>query len=499
MMKWHKWLGLLFAFFLLMFSLSGILLNHRRAIASVDAPRSLLGSAYSYDNWNSGSVKGSFRLSADSILLYGGNGIWLTDSLHSAFAPFTKGFKDGADNNIVNRVVRTAPGEVFAVSTFDLYRLESSTGEWINLSGQIDSRERFSDIEAQGDSLVLMTRSQLYVSTAPYHDFRQVELPAPENYRKEASWFRTAWTLHSGELFGIPGKIIVDILGVFTIILCVTGIILTVCPTVIKGRKRKGKDTKRSVSLFKGSMKWHNKLGAWFFVLFLIVVVSGMFLRPPLLISIIRAKSRPIPGTTLDSDNPWHDKLRCLRYDRYEKEWLFYSSDGFFRTRSLEAESHKLKKAPPVSVMGVTVLHQQDSIHWVVGSFSGIYKWNKQTGESFDLHTGLPYQPRRGGIPSFTNGVAGYCDSFAGKTIVFEYDRGAKVLEPEMQFSPMPDVFHSARMSLWHLSLEVHVGRIYIFLPGIAADLFVFLAGVITLVILITGYIVYKRRVKREK
>ncbi|NDV78960.1 PepSY-associated TM helix domain-containing protein [Dysgonomonas sp. 511] len=499
MKKWHKWLGLFFAIFMFMFALSGIFLNHRRAISSVDVPRSALGSTYSYDNWNKGSVKGSFKLSGDSILLYGGNGIWLTDSLHSSFIPFTKGIKSGADNNIINNIVKTSSGEIFSVSTFDIYRLNPASGEWISLSGLIDSRERFSDICVQGDSLVLMTRSHFYVSTSPYTAFSMIELPTPEGYKKEASWFRTLWTLHSGELFGMPGKIIVDIMGVFTIILCVTGVILTFCPKLIRRMKKKGKEAKKNKALFKTSLKWHNKLGSWFFAIFLIVVISGMFLRPPLLISIIRGKSKPIPGTMLDSDNPWHDKLRCIRYDTFENEWIFYSSDGFFQTKSLDIEPRKMKKSPPVSIMGVNVLNQQDSINWVVGSFSGIYRWNKQTGESFDYYTDKPYQSKRGGMPTFTNSVGGYSDDFADKTIVFEYGTGAKVIESGKQFTSMPDSFRNARMSLWHLSLEVHVGRIYTFLPGIIADLFVFISGILSLIILITGYIIYRKYHKRKK
>jgi hypothetical protein len=58
----------------------------------------------------------------------------------------------------------------------------------------------------------------------------------------------------------------------------------------------------------------------------------------------------------------------------------------------------------------------------------------------------------------------------------------------------MPGIFRQARMSLWHLALEVHVGRIYTFLPDIIAGLFVFIAGTLSLILLITGYISYRRR-----
>lgn len=499
MKKWHKWVGLLFCFFIFMFAVSGLFLNHRRAISSVDISRSALGSAYSYDNWNKGSIKGGFRLSPDSVLLYGGNGIWLTDSLHRDFMPFIQGFKSGADNQMVGNVMRTATNDIFAVTTFNLYQLEIQTGSWKDLSTHINADERFTDIAVLGDSLVLMTRSYVYVALPPYVDYQQIELHEPEGYEKKASLFRTMWMLHSGELFGIAGKVIVDIVGILTAILCVTGVILTFWPKLIKRKKSAGKDTRKSVSLFKGSLKWHNKVGAWFIILFLIVCISGMFLRPPLLIAIIRSKAKPIPGTMLDSSNPWHDKLRTLRYDDYANEWLFYSSEGFFKTKSLDAIPQKLKQSPPVSVMGVTIFMQQDSVNWIVGSFSGIYRWNKQTGNSTDCFTGKPYDRKPMGMPTVNNAVGGYCDLFNGKTIIFNYGSGAQVLEKDKSFAVMPDAFREARMSLWHLCLEVHVGRIYTFLPGIVADLFVFFSGVLYLIILITGYIIYRRHHRKKK
>lgn len=51
-----------------MFALSGLFLNHRRTIASVDVPHSVLGKAYSYDNWNKMAVKGYFKISVGASI-----------------------------------------------------------------------------------------------------------------------------------------------------------------------------------------------------------------------------------------------------------------------------------------------------------------------------------------------------------------------------------------------------------------------------------------------
>ncbi len=514
--KWHKWVGIFFAFFLFMSAFSGILLNHRRAISSIDIPRSILHSDYRYDNWNNGSVRNSIRLSSDSVLMYGNSGIWLTDAEHSFFQPFSQGLESGADNRTVSRIVRTSSDELFAATTFDLYRLES--GHWVNVSGLIDSRERFTDLAYHDNVLVLMTRSHVFVAEAPFLRFERKELLAPKDYKKEASLFRTMWTLHSGELFGITGKIVVDIIGVLVIVLCVTGVIIMFCPSLIKRKKRKGKEVWRHVRLIQKSFKWHHRLGAWFIVLFLLSCITGMFLRPPLLIAIVRTKTKPVPGSVLDSKNPWFDKLRTLRYDENNEDWILYSSDGFYQLKTLESVPEKILKSPPVSVMGLTVLEPADvpersvadsclttmdsvivstsANRWVVGSFSGIYYWDRQSGDSYDYHTGEKYVRKQGGMPTFSNAVSGYSADFEGKQIVFEYGGGAST---NGRFAEMPEIFEQGRMSLWHLCLEIHVGRIYSPILGIVSDLFVFLLGVVFLIILITGYIVYRRHFRKRK
>ena len=53
--KQHKWLGIGMSFFMLMFCLSGILLNHRSLIKDVDVSRKYLPSRYEFKNWNGDS------------------------------------------------------------------------------------------------------------------------------------------------------------------------------------------------------------------------------------------------------------------------------------------------------------------------------------------------------------------------------------------------------------------------------------------------------------
>jgi hypothetical protein len=99
--KYHKWFGVIFAYIILSFVFSGIILNHRNALSVIDVNRKLLPKEYRYQNWNNAAVKSTLRISSDSILIYGNIGIWLTDSSYSDFKNFSAGFPKGIDNRKV--------------------------------------------------------------------------------------------------------------------------------------------------------------------------------------------------------------------------------------------------------------------------------------------------------------------------------------------------------------------------------------------------------------
>jgi hypothetical protein len=158
--KYHKLAGLILAVFLILFSVSGIILNHRKAFSGIDISRKLLPIDFQYNNWNNASIKGSVTLSADSILLYGGCGIWQTDIRQSKFSKFTDGLKRGTDNQIVNRIIKTDNNEVYAITTFDFYKLNSED-IWENQTQKLGINERIGDMKFYNDTLVVITRSNL--------------------------------------------------------------------------------------------------------------------------------------------------------------------------------------------------------------------------------------------------------------------------------------------------------------------------------------------------
>ena len=497
--RWHKWIGLIIAPFLFVICLSGITMNHRNAISGIDIPRSILPKSYHFNSWNNVAAKATLKLNKDSILLFGASGIWLTDSINVSYQDFSQGLKKGADNRIVSNVVRTDFGNMFAATTYDLYIYNNKSLAWQNISDRVGCHERLTDIAVKGDSVVVVSRSNLYISLPPYTHFEKKELPAPQNYVEEVSLFRTIWLLHSGEIYGLVGKLIIDAMALVILVLSVTGFIITFYHKLIKKKKKQGLAV--DVSTLKNSYKLHNKLGWWLFPILIFIGGTGILLRPPLLITIIQMRVPPLCGSVIDSENPWNDRLRALCYDKYNDNWLLYSSEGFYSFDSLSETPVKEEEPPTVSVMGVTLLQQQDKENWMVASFSGAFLWNRESKEMIDCFTGKVVLPKKGGMPTLDKAISGYTKDLRGVKTLFSYDKemfemlNDKNTQP---IAPMPKEIGKGRMSLWLFALECHVGRIYSPIIGELNMIFVFVSGAFFLVLSISGFIIYKRKYKKR-
>lgn len=483
--KQHKWLGLGMSFFILMFCLSGILLNHRSLINDVNVSRKYLPSRYEFHNWNGGLLRGTLgiarNLTSDSladmesahILLYGNGGVWLTDSKASCFKDFNQGLPDGADYRQIRNVIKTNNGNIFAISPFALYRY-GVHGAWHEQKVPLADDEKLTDIASHGDTLVVLGRSFAYASLPPYTTFMRIQLQAPKGYDGRVTAFRTVWLLHSGELFGVAGKLVVDVIAVVLVLLCVTGLVFWFKP--------------RRKSLLRTSLHLHDDAGRYTIILTLLIAITGWCLRPPVMIALVLGKIPPLPFTTLKSDNPWNDKLRMVRYDESCHDWLLSTSDGFYSLNLGNASVKPIVSAPPVSVMGLNVLQKDADGRWLCGSFSGLFVWDRQRGTATDYFTGKP-APKESGAPFGKKAIAGMSQDFASPVVV-EYYEGTT-------FAPQPAFMNQLPMSLWNVALEVHSGRLFI--GSIATYVFIFFMGIFAAWCLWSGYGIRLRKQKTHK
>ena len=485
--KLHKWPAIIIAFFAITFAFSGIIMNHRQLFSAVDVSRKWLPSNYTYNNWNLAAVRGSLEIDCTLNLIYGNIGIWLSKDNFKTFEDFNQGFPKGIDNRKIYSVVQQK-NTLFAGTQLGLYKREPGKN-WEKI--ELSVEDRIADLDLKRDTLLVLTRHYLLKSVNG-NEFETIQLPEPVGYQRKTGLFETFWQLHSGELWGLPGKLIVDLLGIVTILLSVTGLLHFFFPKIINRRKKKSKEVVSLVSVKKLNLRWHNVVG-YIFALFLVInTFSGMHLRPPLLIAIANKQVGIIPGTHLDNPNPWFDKLRRVQWDESLKSYIFSTSDGFYFAE--ESLSKTLKPAfyqPPVSVMGCNVLKSLGNNIYMVGSFSGLYLWNIENGAVADFFTRQPYVTPEGiQSPIGTNMVAGFIEG-KENAFWFDYNRGAIGMS-SIRFPEMPEeIRKTSPISLWNMALELHTGRIFEKWIGPFYILIVPLAGICILLVLISGFLLW--------
>jgi hypothetical protein len=470
-------------------------MNHRGLFSSCDVNRKYLGSEYQYKNWNKAAVKSAIQLNDSTTLIYGNIGVWKSSENLNVFTDFNKGFPKGIDNRKVEKMIKTQSGELFAGTLFGLYQYQNQ--EWNQLQLPV-KEERVVDFMEIGEDLYILTRSNLLKKVDD--TFEIVNIPASANYDGKTSLFKTLWEIHSGEAFGTLGKLFVDFIGLIFLFLCLSGLVYFFFPAWIKRIKKKGGVAKRKVRFLKFNLKWHNHFGNWLIIFLILTTLTGMFLRPPLLIAIATSRVDKIPFTHLDHPNPWYDQLRRVLYDEDTERIILatnegiYYSDDFFQTAPQRYENQ-----PPVSVMGVNVLEKVREDQYLVGSFSGIFYWMPEQNLIFDYISKRPHVPvRRMGPPIAAHPIAGYLKDKKGREILFDYNLGAGNLSDDTGFISMPKEIEESPMSLWNLCLEIHTGRIYQYIFGKMYILFIPIAGLTILWILIVGYLLYRKQRKSK-
>ncbi len=498
--KYHKWIGIIITLFMLLFAFSGIVLNHRTFFSACDVSREYLPQNYSFDNWNLASVKGIEPLTGDSLLIYGNAGIWLSDSAFSAFSDFSKGLPKGIDAKKTSQIYKTRKGQLFAGTLFGLYRYENAKQAWKHIPLPLHNNPAIVDITEKGDTLLILNRSFLFSSTDG-QNFTKHQLAKAKGMDNKVSLFKTLWVIHSGEIFGTAGKLIVDAIALIFIFLTLTGLILFITPRLIRRKKRQHKGYEGLKKNMRWNLKWHNKIG-WISLVFLIITsLTGMFLRPPFLIAIASARVDKIPLTTLDNENVWFDKLRVIDYNDSTQTYIVGTNQGMYHSKNIFTEPlQAFPQKVPVSIMGITVFQQKSTYEYLVGSFQGLFLWNTQTGAILDYITRKKYlapPKKRSPVGRFL--VSGYIKNYQGKECFFDYRQGLSDINGTPLSLTMPEQIRKQAMSLWNVMLEVHTGRIFQSILGMFYILIVPLLGLLTLFVLISGFVVWYERHRRKR
>nr|WP_321410243.1 PepSY-associated TM helix domain-containing protein [uncultured Carboxylicivirga sp.] len=492
--KYHKWGGIILSIFLILFSVSGILLNHRNWISTLNVPRSILSKSYQYNNWNNASLKGVLSLTTNEELFYGNVGCWKYNKQQKDWEDYNSGFLKGIDNRKISKLALTSNHRLFAGTQFGLY--EFIDKQWTPI--EIDCKsKRITDLLAVNDTLYILTRSELG-SLDINQDNQHItfhELPAPANYKPQVGLFRTLWVLHSGEIFGIIGKLAVDAIAILFIFFIITGLVWFINPKLIKKAKRKGQSSFRKQSQLRWSVKWHNKIGLYTFIFLGFTTLTGIFLRPPLLIAIANTMVAPIPFSELDTPNAWDDQLRAIQYNEKYDFFLISTSKGFYALSSDKSEMIKIPKDPPVSVMGINVFEPLNNQEYIIGSFSGLFRWDPINMEVWSYLNNKPViQDSAPARPISAQMVTGMYYK-PDRQYYFDYNNGVVSIS-DKDFPAMPEeIIKNSPLPLWNFALEIHTGRIFQDFIGLFYILIVPLVGITTLLLLFSGvWIWYKKK-----
>jgi len=503
MMRYHKYPSLVLSLFIIAFALSGIVLNHRILFSNFSVDRNYLGHNYQFRNWNMSSLKSVLIADSNNYLLYGNIGIWKADSNLENMTRFDQGLPETVDQRKIGVMFKGSNDDLFAGSLFGLYHFDKGQNSWKEIPLP-NGPERIYSILENKHGFYVMGRNNIYHSkySRPPFKFDTIKLKAPENYDGKIGLFQTFWQIHNGDIIGLTGKLIMDLVAILFIFLVLTGIYHWLAPRRMKQLRLANRNYDHIKKWKRSTKKWHNKLGNWFLILLVLSTLTGMFLRPPLLIAIATAKVPKIPFTKLDNPNPWHDRLRAMFYDEAKGIYLIGTATGIYSVdENFQTRPHYFEHQAPISVMGINELSKLNDKEYLVGTFLGLFRWNPYDKETIDYishEKGVIWDPNA--RPLSDKMVGGYFKKPNGHEYYFDFNNGATNIGHRDYFVEMPkQVLDESPMSLWNFAQETHTGRIYRFMFGKFYILFIPLSGMTILMLLIVGWRLERRLYTKPK
>ena len=486
----HKYLGLILGLYLLAMGASGLLLNHPEWIRSIDTPQSLVPADYSYKNWNRMLIRGGTITTNGTWYLAGKLGIVRSDDQGRSFTILAAGFpaaayeRDSADLLILDE---DSEDQILLAATRSGLYQKRGNSPWaqITLPGAPSSPRMVALVET-ADRIVAFSETAAWQADTRALNFTPLELAvAAKDSAAKVPLFRVLHDIHNGTILGTPGKILLDVSGIILVVLGVSGLVIWFVPW----RNRKIPSLRQPPgTFFRWCWKYHLKLGIWIVVILMILAGSGIFLRPPLLLATVTH--------SLDTDNPllrfsprsggFGGKIQSATYSSNGTIILSTQSGLWRGPADLDGAFQRLQLPVPIHGMGVTVLEGMTDGQLLIGSFSGLFIVEENTGRIWRLRRpGLnesnPYQSN-----DLVSGVV-----MAGDRpfLRFDYHDGMLPMTSQQRLLPaMPtEIAAAAPMSMWHYLFEFHNGRIFEPWLGAWYLLIIPFSGIILLLLCLSG------------
>ncbi|NPA25324.1 MAG: PepSY domain-containing protein [Deltaproteobacteria bacterium] len=496
----HKYTGLLALAFCVWMAVSGVLLNHPQILKPYSLPNQLMPANYQYVNWNRMSWRDAVFSGIDDNLLYvgGKEGVWRSLDQGKTFSPLRRGFpRTPYEQDTFSLLLARHAGQetLYAGTRAGLFRWQQNS--WQALGDRFFAGRSVVDVIQVEDRVLAFTDSAAYQARLDEEPpvFRPLPLPRKEKRPPRVPLFRWLLKLHDGSLWGLPGRLGVDIIGLALLFLSLSGLLVW----YVKWRRKARKATRLSGRFFAFNYRWHLKLGIAMALLIAVTTLSGMLVRPPLLIAIVNFSVPAAWMPELDPENPWAGRIQRATWMPGKKKLVLATRQGLFAgPADGSAAFIHIPDAVPIHAMGATVFKTLDNDSLLIGSFSGLYLWNTREGIVIQLRSRSKLGVPDWGRPLLVTGVAIFDNK---PLLVADYDEGLKSLRQDNWLRPeMPAAISSqSRISLWNALFELHNGRIFEEYLGPLYWFIIPTGGLALLTILATGILGWmSRRRKRE-
>lgn len=460
----HKYVGLVGLVYFVLMGVTGILLNHPDLLRSFSLPMGWMPSSYQYREWNRMALRETvFHPSdPDTLFVSGKNGVWQSRDGGRSFSPMDRGFPISAYDRETRCLLMDTSGtppRLYAGSRSGLYRYDFKEKHWQHITAGLPVRSAIVDLAHTGDELLVFTPKAAYRLAGPVEapSLHQVPLSSIGGTDQRSPLFRLLLKLHDGSLLGLPGRLLMDIMSLALVFLSLSAIYIWYIPWRIRRFKRKRARARH----FRFFHKYHLKLGIYAALFLLVFALTGIFVRPPLILAIT---GYSVPAALLGDTGikgEWPSKITRAVYLSDEKRLLIAARDGFFAGPADGSRPFiPYRIGAPVHGMGVNVLEPLSEQRLLIGSFSGIYVWDIKAQTATDVHGQPLRQMRRGKLSaSMASGAV-----IRNGTLHYwaDYRRGLQTISETDPVPVMPDrMADESTISLWHFLFELHNGRIF--------------------------------------
>jgi len=452
-------------------------------------PVSWFGGSYQYFNWNRFSFRDSLLLADGRMYIAGKMGVFYSSGAGVPFQELNDGFPESLylrDTNTLLGVEHNGQLRLFAGGRSGLYYRDHDSVEWRQIP--LQGSHGIVDLLNSGKKVLAFSAHGCFSAGVEEDEplFRPLHLQL-DTKGKNIPGYRLLFELHSGKLFGLPGRLLVDFSALILLFLSVSALYIWFVPW----QKRRTGNTGKRNRLYVPFYLYHLKFGIWIGCFLFILGGTGALVRPPL---ILLSSYWQIPFSWLIQDIPEILKVALPN----DGSLVIATRDGWFRGKADLSEIFQPIYPPlPVFGMGATVVKPLQDNELLIGSFSGLYRWNPNRTFATDMmgkRAEYTAQVRPGemmvaGVLVADGVLAGYADYKKG---LVEIDGKAIVDRP----SPVGLV--NNRSSLYHFLFELHNGRLFRDLLGSFYILYVPLLGMGLMLIVCTGVIGWLKRKQRR-